>query len=59
LRGIELAFHRDVKGTYSDLSVDPSDDCTFWYTQEYLGTDLIFGAWRTRIASFKFPGCRK
>jgi hypothetical protein len=46
-------------GDYSDLSVDPSDDCTFWYTQEYLGTDLIFGAWRTRIASFKFPGCRK
>jgi hypothetical protein len=45
-------------GDYSDLSVDPTDDCTFWYAQEYLGTDLIFGAWRTRIASFKFPGCR-
>ena len=25
-------------GDYSDLTVDPSDDCTFWYTQEYLGT---------------------
>jgi hypothetical protein len=45
-------------GDYSDLSVDPTDDCTFWYAQEYLGTDLIFGAWRTRITSFKFPGCR-
>ena len=46
-------------GDYSDLSVDPTDDCTFWYAQEYLGDDLIFGAWRTRIASFKFPGCVK
>ena len=23
-------------GDYSDLTVDPGDDCTFWYTQEYL-----------------------
>ncbi|MGH9927962.1 MAG: hypothetical protein ACREA9_01910, partial [Pyrinomonadaceae bacterium] len=22
-------------GDYSDMTVDPSDDCTFWYTQEY------------------------
>jgi hypothetical protein len=47
-------------GDYSDLTVDPTDDCTFWYTQEYLGTDLlVLGTWRTRIVSFKFPGCRK
>ena len=26
-------------GDYSELSVDPTDDCTFWYTQEYLTTD--------------------
>jgi hypothetical protein len=45
-------------GDYSAMTIDPTDDCTFWYTQEYLGTDLVFGAWRTRIASFKFPGCR-
>jgi hypothetical protein len=45
-------------GDYSDLSVDPSDDCTFWYTQEYLGSDLVFGAWRTRIGSFKFANCK-
>jgi hypothetical protein len=45
-------------GDYSDLTVDPTDDCTFWYAQEYLGTDLIFGAWRTRIVSFRFPGCK-
>jgi hypothetical protein len=46
-------------GDYSDLTVDPADDCTFWYTQEYLAEDVvILGTWRTRIVSFKFPGCR-
>jgi hypothetical protein len=45
-------------GDYSDLSVDPADDCTFWYSQEYIGTDLVFGSWHTRIASFRFPGCK-
>jgi hypothetical protein len=46
-------------GDYSDLTVDPSDDCTFWYTQEYLAEDtIVIGTWRTRIVSFKFPGCR-
>ena len=46
-------------GDYSDMTVDPSDDCTFWYTQEYLATDtVVIGTWRTRIVSFKFPGCR-
>jgi hypothetical protein len=45
-------------GDYSDLTVDPTDDCTFWYTQEYLGSDtVVIGTWRTRVVSFKFPGC--
>jgi hypothetical protein len=43
-------------GDYSDLTVDPVDDCTFWYTNEYYATTTSFN-WRTRIASFKFPGC--
>ncbi|OFW23577.1 MAG: hypothetical protein A3G21_06525 [Acidobacteria bacterium RIFCSPLOWO2_12_FULL_66_21] len=43
-------------GDYSMLVVDPSDDCTFWYTQQYYaGTSSA--AWRTRIAAFKFPSC--
>ena len=47
-------------GDYSDLTVDPSDDCTFWYTQEYLAEDtVVIGTWRTRVVSFKFPGCKK
>jgi hypothetical protein len=43
-------------GDYSALSVDPVDDCTFWYTQEYYSTTGSFN-WRTRIGNFKFPGC--
>jgi len=38
-------------GDYSMMSVDPSDDSTFWYTQEYIQT-TGFTSWRTRIASF-------
>jgi len=43
-------------GDYSALSVDPVDDCTFWYTSEYYATTGSFG-WKTRIGNFKFPGC--
>ena len=50
---------RGPLGDYSDLTIDPADDCTFWYTQEYLATDtVLLGTSRTRIASFEFPGCR-
>ena len=43
-------------GDYSSMSVDPVDDCTFWFTTEYLKADGIFN-WSTRIGSFKLPGC--
>lgn len=43
-------------GDYSSMSVDPVDDCTFWYTTEYVQATGI-APWRTRIASFRFPGC--
>ena len=44
-------------GDYSTLSVDPVDDCTMWYTNEYLSTNGTFN-WRTRIASFKLAACQ-
>lgn len=43
-------------GDYSDLTIDPVDDCTFWYTQEYIPSNGSSN-WRTRIGSFKFAGC--
>ncbi len=39
-------------GDYSGMAVDPVDDCTFWYTNEYIPAS---GNWQTRIARFRFP----
>jgi hypothetical protein len=44
-------------GDYSSLSIDPSDDCTMWYTAEYLKKTGGFN-WSTRIYSFRFTSCR-
>jgi len=43
-------------GDYSMMAVDPTDDCTFWFTTEYIPANGAFN-WKTRIGSFKFPGC--
>jgi hypothetical protein len=43
-------------GDYSSMAVDPTDDCTFWYTNEYQ-TTTGSNHWATRIASFSFPSC--
>ena len=43
-------------GDYSAMQIDPVDDCTFWFTEEYMKTTGAFN-WNTRIANFKFPGC--
>ena len=43
-------------GDYTTMAIDPEDDCTFWYVNEYVPITSSNG-WRTRIASFKFPTC--
>ena len=43
-------------GDYSSLQIDPVDDCTFWYANEYIPANGTFN-WKTRIAAFKLPGC--
>ncbi len=43
-------------GDYFMMAVDPVDDCTFWFTSEYVQTSGIT-PWRTRIGTFKFPSC--
>jgi hypothetical protein len=48
-------------GDYTDLTVDPKDDCTFWYVNEYYtaaGQASSPAGWQTRIAAFKLPGCK-
>jgi len=47
-------------GDYTDMTVDPVDDCTFWYVNEYYtkaSQDSSSVGWLTRIASIKMPGC--
>ncbi len=58
-------------GDYTSMNIDPTDDCTFWYVNEYYevsGLPLPLpppplpppgttAPWQTRIASFKLPGC--
>jgi hypothetical protein len=41
-------------GDYSTMSIDPVDDCTFWYTQEYYQETGSFD-FKTRVGSFRFP----
>ncbi|MQA25750.1 MAG: hypothetical protein GEU94_09785 [Micromonosporaceae bacterium] len=44
-------------GDYTSLNVDPADDCTFWYVNQYYETSSSRG-WQTRMGAFRFPGCR-
>lgn len=48
-------------GDYSSMSVDPTDDCTFWYSQEYYNIahgGLASLDWSTRVTAFRFQGCK-
>jgi hypothetical protein len=47
-------------GDYTSMNVDPVDDCTMWYANEYYtaaGQASSTAGWQTRIASFRLPGC--
>jgi hypothetical protein len=52
--GAQTGYNR--WGDYSSIRIDPRDDCTFWYTQEYQATTQSAN-WNTRIVSFRFPSC--
>jgi Abnormal spindle-like microcephaly-assoc'd, ASPM-SPD-2-Hydin len=49
----------DRWGDYSSLTVDPTDDCTFWFSEEYVKVTGLNGGfnWSTAIGNFVFPGC--
>lgn len=50
--GAQKGIHR--WGDYSTMVVDPSDDATFWYTNEYMSNTAGPASWSTYISSFKF-----
>ena len=51
INGTGSQQNSDRWGNYSSLTVDPSDDNTFWFTSEYALAD---GTWATQVASFAF-----
>ncbi|MFI5114700.1 MAG: hypothetical protein ACHP7J_06100 [Terriglobales bacterium] len=53
-KGTQVQGNVNRWGDYSSMSVDPTDDCTFWYTQEY--TDGGYN-WQSHVVSFKFTSC--
>ncbi len=40
-------------GDYAAMSLDPADDCTFWFTS----MNNLTNVWRTQVASFRFRVC--
>jgi hypothetical protein len=56
--GVQFSSTRALSrwGDYSMLGVDPTDDCTFWFTTEYIAATGVFN-WHTRVGSFKLDGC--
>jgi len=43
-------------GDYTALQVDPNDDCTFWYTNQYQKVNGTFN-WSSHIGAFLFSNC--
>lgn len=43
-------------GDYSSMAIDPVDDCTFWYTNQFLKTTGVFN-WSTSISKFRLSNC--
>lgn len=54
-KGTQVQGQVNRWGDYSSMSVDPVDDCTFWYTQEY--SDGGFN-WQSHVVSLKFNSCQ-
>ena len=54
--GVQTAGAGNRWGDYTSMTLDPIDQCTFYYTNEYLKTNGAFN-WSTRIATYKFPSC--
>ena len=47
----------DRWGDYASVTVDPVDDCTFYFATQFVPTKGHFN-WQTQISRFKFPNCQ-
>jgi len=56
VRGKNVQIGSNRWGDYSSLSIDPSNDCTFWYVQEY--GKKGGRNWQSRVVSFRFNRCK-
>jgi len=45
----------DRWGDYASMTIDPIDDCTFWFTTEVL--DKNHKRWQTAVVHTKFANC--
>jgi hypothetical protein len=53
--GSQTGTHR--WGDYFSMSIDPVDDCTFWFTNQYYSATSQFN-WQTRVFAFRLPVCQ-
>jgi hypothetical protein len=46
-------------GDYTSMTVDPVDDCTFWYVNQYLSANQTGSGvnWQTRVSNFRLTTC--
>jgi hypothetical protein len=44
-------------GDYASMSIDPTDDCTFWFSTQYVSQTGKFN-WSTSIVPVKFSSCQ-
>ena len=54
--GVQTTGAGNRWGDYTSMTLDPIDQCTFYYTNEYLKTNGAYN-WSTRVATYKFPSC--
>ncbi len=52
--GLRSMTETNFWGQYAAMSIDPSDNATFWTTNEYVRGSASNYPWATKIASFKF-----
>jgi hypothetical protein len=53
--GTKAKIEFDRWGDYANMTIDPADDCTFWFTTEVM--DKNRNRWQTKVVHTKFNDC--